>query len=711
MTSTLAETIKVAISSDFLKSFSQVPHKQQSKVREFVEKFRLNPMSAAINYEKINSAKDKNIRSVRIDQDYRGIVLKPEIGNVYVLLWVDHHDKAYEWAENRVFSIHPETGSLQVVDVQYQTPLEQLKAGPTEVVSGLFSSYKDKELLRLGVPEILLPLVRSIESEELLDRMSTKLPQEAYEALFLLAAGYSIEEVSVEMELKQKADKVDTQDFGAALDNPDTKRRFHVVSDALELAEILNAPLDLWRVFLHPSQYKIAEGIYKGPARILGGAGTGKTVVAMHRAKSLAQGLSGNDKILFTTFTKNLAADIAENLRKLCPPDVLQRIEVVNLDAWVSKFLRKNGYEYTIAFEEDTRDCWSNAMNLAPSELGLDEGFYRDEWRDVIQAQAIFSCDDYLKASRIGRGRKLSRPDKFKIWPVFEEYRSELRRSNYKELTDATRDARLLLEQQGDVLPYRSIIVDEGQDMGPEAFKLLRQIIPESRGSIENDLFIVGDAHQRIYRNKVVLSRCGINVKGRSRKLRINYRTTEEIRRWAVRLLEGKPIDDLDGGEDLGKGYKSLMHGEPPEIASCNSFGDEVDFISGYLAKLAQDGIGLNTACLVARTNELLRQYEGALKAKGLQTYFVKRSVADDRKANGLRIATMHRVKGLEFDHVIVAGCNDGVIPLQISKSSCDPEELEDNEILERALFYVAITRAKKRVLVTCSGQKSEFLL
>lgn len=711
MTSMLAGNLKVAISTDFLKSFSQIPQKQQAKVREFVEKFRNNPVSSAINYEKIIQAKDKNLRSVRIDQDYRGIVLKPESGNVYMLLWVDHHDKAYAWAANRIISIHPETGSLQVVDVQFQQAPDVIDGEPSVAIEeGVFCQYKDKELLRLGVPEVLLPLVRAIKTEAELDEAAGSFPQEAYEALFLLAAGYSLAEVVREMDLKQQEEVVNVDDFDVALENPDTKRRFHVVSDSLELAEILKEPLAQWRVFLHPSQQKIVDGVYNGPVRVLGGAGTGKTVVAMHRAKLLAQNVTGNNKILFTTFTKNLAADIADNLKKICSTDLLQRIEVINLDAWVSKFLKKTGYEFSIAFSEETRECWSNAMNLASTDLGLGDEFYKDEWRDVVQAQGIFSCEDYLKARRIGRGKRVSRPDKLKIWPVFEEYRSELRRHNYKEMVDAVRDARLLLGNQGDLLPYSSIIVDESQDMGMEAFKLIRQMIPESRESA-NELFIVGDAHQRIYRNKVVLSRCGINIRGRSKKLRINYRTTEEIRRWAVHLLEGKPIDDLDGGQDTNKGYKSLMHGDPPEVSLHANFTEEVEAIADYLKKLKDDGIGYNTVCLVARTNNLLRQYEGALKLKEVPSYFIKRSQAEDPKADGVRMATMHRVKGLEFDFMIIAGCNEGTIPLSGQwQSQADNEELEENELLERALLYVCATRAKKRVLITSSGVKSSFL-
>lgn len=733
----MGSKIKIAISTDFLKSFSQIPQKQQTKVREFVEKFRSNPTSAAINYEKIKQARDSKLHSVRIDQDYRGIVLKPEVGDVYLLLWVDHHDKAYKWAESRIFSIHPETGSLQVVEVQSQ---EISLVGHKEKIrdKGLFSQFRDKDLLRFGVPEILLPLARSLKTEDDLDKAAHRLPQEAYEALFLLAAGYSMQEVFREMgrhetpgevvptegEAKtipmspDKQDletprKVDPTDFITALDNPDTKRRFYVVEDALELAEILKAPLEQWRVFLHPSQRKVVEMNANGPVRVLGGAGTGKTVAALHRAKWLAQHVftGENDRILFTTFTKNLAADIRENLRKIGSIEILKKIEVVNLDAWVSQFLKRHGYEYTLIFDDDTGPYWENALNQAPSDLELDPSFYRDEWENVIQAQAISSSEEYLKAPRIGRRKRLNRTQRQKIWPVFEEYRAQLNENGLKEMIDATRDARIILQNKGDILPYKTIIVDEAQDMGTEAFKLIRQMIPGTRSDRKNDIFIVGDAHQRIYRHKVVLSQCGIDVRGRSRKLRINYRTTEETRRWAIRLLEGRHIDDLDGGQDDQKGYKSLLHGIPPEVKNFKSFHEEVKFILEYLNKLNEEKVPLNTVCLVARTGDLLTQYEGALKSAGLQTYLIKRSVAEDRNIPGLRVATMHRVKGLEFDYMVIAGVNDEIVPLeQAAVGYDDPLSQQESEVRERALLYVSATRAKREVLITGHGNKSRFL-
>lgn len=266
---------KVAIASEFLNAFAAIPKKQQGKVLEFITKFRANPLAPGINYEKVSTFRDQSLRSVRIDQSYRGIVKKPESGNVFMLLWVDNHDKAYRWAENKICNIHPETGSLQIFDVEDVREAQSQMAGSSkqEEKKHLYAGIRDRQLLKLGVPDALLPLVRSIKTEEQLDSVSKKLPQEAYEALFFLAAGYSLEEVFLEMDKSEAPRKVDPSDFESALSKPDTKRRFFIAEDDLELARILNAPLEKWRVFLHPSQRKLVENDWKGPVRVWGGGG------------------------------------------------------------------------------------------------------------------------------------------------------------------------------------------------------------------------------------------------------------------------------------------------------------------------------------------------------------------------------------------------------------------------------------------------------
>lgn len=698
----------IALSNDFLLAFSNVQKGHQKQVREFIERFRERPDAPGINYEVIQSAKGKDLYSVRINQAYRAVVFHPSNSSVFVLTWVDHHDEAYRWAERKQFIVHPATGALQVVSAE--TP--ERPAAPAVSVAaktGLFANVKDKHLLRIGVPEQLIPLVRGISTDAELEAGESKFPQEAYEALYMLASGYSLEEVFNEMEKPVEEVPVDQKDFVAALQNEDSKRRFYVIDEAKDLAELLNAPLDQWRVFLHPKQRRLVSMQANGPVRVLGGAGTGKTVVAMHRARYLAEDVFNKkeDRILFTTFTRNLATDIQENLRKICSVEALSRIDVVNLDAWVSNFLRTQGYRHQVVFDEDENEAWAFALNQAPPDLGLAPNFYRSEWEQVIQAQNITDADGYLRASRIGRGTRLSREAKKRIWPIFQEYRAQLNEQGKKEYVDLLRDARGLIQGKGLSLPYRTVIVDEAQDMSAEAFRLLRAIVPEGA----NDLFIVGDAHQRIYRHRTSLGGCGINIKGRGKKLKINYRTTDEIRRFAVCLLEGREIDDLNGGVDEQKGYVSLTHGSPPLVRAFASFGEEIAFLKQHIAELQKEGAALESVCLVARTKRLLEGYISQLQAAGFAIYEIKRNAAEQRDKPGLRLATMHRVKGLEFEHVVVVATNKGIIPLEAAVDEAeDAVAMRNAETGERSLLYVALTRARRSATITSYGPISPFL-
>lgn len=704
----LKNTFRVGIYDEFLDAFAKIPRAQQKKVSRFMRKFRSDPTNPSINYESISSFSDPNMRTVRIDQAYRAVVLKPSKGNVYVLLWVDHHDDAMSWAKNKRVTIHPETGSLQVLTAA--PPPTQPKPPPTPrheerpPPEPLFADFSDEALASIGVPDDLLERVRELLTPDQLDADASAYPTEVYEALFFLAAGESLDAVRGAMGITASR-HVDTEDFEAALEQAATQRRFALITDDQELEAMLDAPLEKWRVFLHPSQRRLVSAHFNGPSRVLGGAGTGKTVVAMHRAKHLVTQVftAESDRILFTTFTNNLARDIQENLRKLCPPAALRRIEVVHLDKWVADFLKRQGYRHRIAYwgQPPLKDLWEQAMTLRPS--GFSERFFREEWDYVVQPDGCASYDDYKKARRTGRGVRLSRQQRKAIWPVFEEYRNLLDAKGLREAVDAMRDAASLLEHRRGQSPYRAIIVDEAQDMSTVAFQLLRQIIGIEQ---PNDLFIVGDGHQRIYRRKVVLSHAGVNIVGRSRKLYINYRTTDEIRRFAVALLEDVNVDDLDGGEDTNTKYKSLVHGEAPRLALSATFPEEVEAIRQFVT----EGDTSRT-CLVTRTNGLLEQYEAALNEAGVDTYRLSRTEAENRQTPGLRLATMHRVKGLEFDRLVVAGVNDGTVPLAVGDLKSDDGAVrEEAEKRERALFYVAVTRARSEVLITSHGEPSPWL-
>lgn len=694
------EKTVVAISSDFLTAFAALPRQIQGKVTEFINKFRNNPRLPGINYEKINNASDDKIYSVRIDDTYRGIVVRQDETGVYILLWVDHHDDAYSWARRKKCIINPNTGSVQVFDITMEVP-----TGQTEI-DNIFGNVSNEELISLGLPEEQIPLVRTIVSEEMLYSLKDSFPEDAYEALEWLANGFSVEEVSQLFESEEET--VENHNLAVALDNVRSQKSFVVIEGEDELRRIMAEPLEKWRVFLHPTQKKIVKRDYSGPARVLGGAGTGKTVVAMHRAKNLASKIEDNEKILFTTYTTNLAGDIRENLRKICTIDELRRIEVVNLDAWVMKFMRDHGFTYNIAYGDQIKELWEDAKILAGGTCSFDIQFFIDEWLKVVSAYEAYTKEDYMKASRIGRGTRLDRKMRIQVWNVIEEYQALMKDKQLRDAETAMYECRLMIEKNPHLLKYSSIIVDEAQDLSINAFRLLRAIAGEQR---RNDIFIVGDSHQRIYRNKVILSRCGINIRGRSSYLRINYRTTEEIRKYAFSMLKSISFDDLDNDYDNGRTCQSLTHGIKPVIKNFNSAAEEMKYIVEEIKRLQSIGTDLRSICIVARTNKLLDQYIPGLLSEGIRIYEIKRSKIDDRNFEGVRVATMHRVKGLEFKHVFVVAVNKNIVPLQNAINMTDAVSAEESLTAEKCLLYVALTRAQKSAYITSYGQQSELIV
>lgn len=699
--------MKLALSTNFFTAFAKLPKKLFNKTTNLVNMLKKDPNyvnSKGANLEKLKATDD--LYSIRVDDTYRCILKKPAGGTVFILLWVDHHDKAYQWANSHRCNIHPETGSVQIVStIHLDDAAKEQEAAPQK--EALFYKYRDRELLRLGVPEELIARVKTIASEEELDLMSDILPEEAYEGLFYLYSGESLADIySYLATLDSSKTEVDIEDFSVALENGCSKRRFYVVEEDDDLISMLNAPLEKWRVFLHPTQRKLVEKNWNGPVRVLGGAGTGKTVAAIHRAKWLAKQLDKDStKILFTTFTKNLAIDIEENLRKICSDKTMQNIEVKNLDGWVYEFLYQQGYKERIVYGNVTRDIWKEALLLKPTELNLPDSFFSEEYARVVQPQNVSKLNDYLRAKRIGRGTRLTKEQRRAVWPVFEEYRLLMSKNNYKEPADAMRDARILLEAGKAKCKYSHIIVDESQDITSQGFKLIRTMVPEG----PNDIFIVGDAHQRIYGHKVVLGQCGIKIVGRGRKLKLNYRTTDEVRKFAMGIFLDKKVDDLDDGEDDNKGYKSIFHGPSPEIINCTDLYDEAAQIEKRISLLRRNDPETQI-CIALRTNRLLTNYQELLNKKGIETTILSNEQSDIANSKAIRLGTMHRVKGLEFDHMIIASANQGTIPLTRATQSDEKLIASENLIKERCLLFVAITRAKKSLTITTYGKPSPFL-
>lgn len=700
------DNVQVAISPDFLKAFARIPKAQQKKVREFTEKFRANPMSPGINYEKIRYG-DPKVRSVRIDKTYRAIVVKPPKGDVYLCAWVDHHDDAYDWAKGRRFEVNPKLGHLQVYNVT-ETVEEAAEAVPQRLPVAaepkLFDNVKDDELELFGVPKMLIPAIRNVSVEAELDQLQGTFPADVCDALYYLAGGMEPEELLEELCKAEPIpeEPIDTEDFEAALKKPKSLQQFAVV-DKHELKEALTAPLEQWRIFLHPDQKKLVEWNVNGPIRVLGGAGTGKTVALLHRAAYLAKSLGADERILVTTFTKNLALELKAQLARLCDENY-DKVEVKNLDAWAWSFLSSQGVRLKTASWDQERTAWLDAHEY--DELGHSIRFYQEEWKHVVQAQDVMSQRGYFKASRKGRGTRLSRAQRAKIWLVFEKYREQLELKGLCEFTDVVREARLKIEALGGSPLYRHVLADEIQDFRNTDFKLLRVLAPETK----NDIFLVGDPHQRIYGYRSNLSQCGIKIVGRSRRLKVNYRTTAEIGRWALTRLHGRVYDDLDGGTDNLKGYHAIRSGAEPLIKHFTKGEDETKFVLETVKRwLAEPGVEPHHICVTTRMRDRRdNRYKPLLENAGIDTIVLSKDTPESEAPKDcVRVATMHRMKGLEFPRVLVASPWEA--PMRADEFA-DEASREDWIMGELSLCYVAATRARDVLAVCDYGDKEWYV-
>jgi superfamily I DNA/RNA helicase/mRNA-degrading endonuclease RelE of RelBE toxin-antitoxin system len=696
--------IRIAISADFLSSFASLPRQIQKKVTEFIGKFKSNPKSPGLNIEKIKDGTDKNMRSIRIDDTYRGILLKQEESDVYLLLWVDHHDEAYEWARRKRCEINKRTGSIQIYDVIRADDTDVKNTSVTD--SGIFDAVSDDDLLKLGVPESLCSYLRTLKTPDDFYSHQDAFPRDIIEPLSWLAEGLEVSEV-IAAYAENIADKV-PDNLSEALEEPINLQSFVVVEGEEELKRIMAEPLEKWRIFLHPTQRRIVKKNYSGPARVLGGAGTGKTVVAMHRAKHLVSKLGEGEKILFTTFTSNLASDIKENLKKICSVEESRKIDVINFDAWVVQYLRENGYSYKIAYNNDIHGLMEEAVIMSCNGLDLPVSFYEEEWLKVVTANEAFDLEAYIKSPRTGRGTRLDRKKRMQVWKVFDNFLKLMKRDSIRDINYAMYECKQILNSNNmEKSVYRNIVVDEGQDFSSAAYSLLRSIAGAEH---DNDIFIVGDAHQRIYRNTANLSRCGINIRGRSRKLKINYRTTDEIHKYAFAVLNGITFDDLDGQPDNIDQCKSLVHGSKPVVKLFKDIGQEIDYIAEQIKILNQSGVSLNDICITARTHKLVDTYISQLTKKGLLCFEIKSNSTDNRNIDGLRAATMHRVKGLEFKYVFVASACDEIIPFSLAINHTDTATEQDTLTSEKCLLYVALSRSQKQVFITGYGKMSPLI-
>jgi len=687
------------IADTFTDSLARLAGQEQKAVKTTAFDLQMNPAAPGLSFHKLDHAKDPNFWSVRVNADIRLIVHRTV--SSLLLTYVGHHDDAYRWAERRKIERHPTTGAMQMVEIRErveeiaifrpeEAPSEPAPSAPP--ARPLFDNLRKVELMAFGVPADWVDDVRAATEDTLFDVIG-HLPQEAQEALLKLAVGER-PEPPVAVPAEAEAD---------AFAHPDAQRRFRTLANAEELERALAYPWEKWTVFLHPEQRRFVERTYAGPARIAGSAGTGKTIVALHRAVHLARQDAGA-RVLLTTFSKALANALRVKLDRLAgnEPAITERITVqsitgVGYDLHSAVFGQPN-----IAPPTLLRSLLAEAAKETEGQR-FSSHFLFGEWTEVVDAWQLKTWEAYRDVSRLGRKTRIGGKQREALWSIFERVRAGLEAR--KTLTWSDLFGRLTgYLEQTDQRPFDFAVVDEAQDIGVAEARFLAVLA----GGRPEGLFFGGDLGQRIFQQPFSWKSLGIDVRGRSHTLRVNYRTSHQIRTHADRLLPSL-IADVDGNAESRRGTISVFEGTAPEVRVLGTAEEEGAAVGRWIADRLMDGILAHEIGLFVRAAGQMGRARKAARAAGVEAFELGETI--EAETGKVAISTMYLAKGLEFRAVAVMACDDEVIPLQERiETVADEADLEEVYNTERHLLYVACTRARDHLLVSGVEPASEFL-
>lgn len=686
------------IADTFTDSLARLTSDEQKAVKTTAFDLQLNPASPGMSFHKLDKARDKNFWSVRVNSDIRLIVHRSDTS--LLLCYVDHHDKAYAWAERRKLETHPKTGAAQLVEIRetvkeivvpvyVQTELPLAPALRVEKPP-LFAENADDELLSYGVPVEWLSDVKKATEDTLL-LLAEHLPAEAAEALLELATGG-----------KPRL----TQRVSATVnpfEHPDAQRRFRVMTNIEELERALEYPWDKWTVFLHPEQRDWVERDYSGSARVSGSAGTGKTIVALHRAAHLARA-NPNARVLLTTFSDTLADALETRLRRLLgnEPRLGERIDVGSINAIGVRLYRALIGPANVVSQEALREFMKEA-SVAVTGHKFSLSFLLAEWDQIVDAWQLDGWETYRDFVRLGRKTRLPEAQRKVLWSIFEGVRAGLQTCGM--ITHAglfTLLAQAIAKQHNPVFDFA--VIDEAQDLTPANLRFLAALGAQR----PNGLFFAGDSGQRIFQQPFSWKSVGVDIRGRSRNLRVNYRTSHQIRTEADKLL-GPILTDADGDSEIRTDTVSVFNGPPPIIRALATGVDETTSVAKWISDLSNIGLAPHEMGVFVRSEAQLERARAAVKQAGIPFKDLDQHV--ETTSGYASIGTMHLAKGLEFRAVAVMACDDEVIPLQQRIEMVgDDADLKEIYETERHLLYVACTRARDHLLVTGVTPVSEFL-
>ncbi|GAB3283210.1 UvrD-helicase domain-containing protein [Kineosporia babensis] len=731
---------------------------------DFCHKFRQNPDQPGLDLKQLKG--DSRIWRAKVTRNIRALMIPvgagPNARNHWLVIAVRPRKEVYEQLQ---VAINRVTGEIEFVDLAVVgdtalrragitlTPAEPEKTTPTQpepdvpnpevaVLQPLLAGVSAEQLGELGVAEQLIPLALAVVTEDELDDLLRGAPMLSKDVLYGLASGMPLDEVRAEITSKVSLDRTpDLDDLASAVE----RTKITTVDDDLRQV-VEEGDFRAWKVFLHPTQKAVVEVDFSGPARVTGGPGTGKTIVALHRVNILAQRLAaqatpGAHPILLTTFTANLAADLRSRLSSLMTPELRELVDVMHIDQLAARITGENSSRRPTRKRVDDQAALREMKDLV-AEVGHDKWtpeFLFEEWDQIILGHSVTTRSEYFQVRRSGRGRGVTRTERAEIWKIVDQFTARMdklgietwgqaaeraaryemaRAAQVEQLragTDEVQDGENSSGARARDYRYQHVVIDEAQDLRAAHWKLLRALVAPSA----NDLFIAGDTHQRIYDHQVTLGALGISVRGRrSQRLTLSYRTTREILAHALAISDDTSIDydDLDDGRDTLAGYRSILHGPRPTFVEYDSWEAERAGLAATLETWRQelksedrDPTGRIAVCVAehGKVGEVISYLSSQ------ENLTCAELTKDGVKGSGMiHVGTMHRFKGLEYERLAVVGVSEGIMPRRYLERfrDSDPERYERELRKARSLLFVAVTRARDSLAISWHGQRSHFL-
>jgi mRNA-degrading endonuclease RelE of RelBE toxin-antitoxin system len=697
---------EISFDREFLRSVNALTPNDGRQVWKAVDRLAEDPNHPGLHLKLLRQGCGPGLYSARAALDLR--ILLTKAGNTIMLFEAGKREQIYEGLDRKRVAINQTSGRVALIAPRGGTAVDfdDPTFSPPDPVSderpALFDHWSDAELAEAGFTPSQVLALRSCRVED--DLCELDWDDEdfdlAVELLGLTPEQWRNPPMVPDEDADERALRQLIEQFGAA----------HGISplfDAAEVAKIAAAPIEDWMVFLHPEQRNVVDRSYDGPARVRGSAGTGKTVVALHRAAALAHRYRDEGPILFTTFINTLPP-VFEQLYGRLPNSIADAVEFKNLDKLTRAVCAQAGYNVALDMGK-VNSAYASAWNKVAVEgspikrAGLTRQYVRDEITSVIKGRAIQSIDLYLGLERTGRRTRFGEPLRRQVWDLMVRWDAEMHERGTIDFVDIVRQARDIARQ--DAQPrYRAAIIDESQDISLVGLQFVCALVNGSGIDRSDGLLLVGDGAQRIYPGGFTLRQAGIEVGGRATVLKTNYRNTAAIIGAAMAVAGRESVDDL--GEEYHRGDEAAeairSGGFVPRLVACSDESVERKWIVDTIRQLENDGVmGLGDIAIFVPTNRQVDEVIALLKAEQLTA--IKLDKYDGRTTPEVKVGTFHRAKGLEFKAVFLPGVTNGVFP-RPQDIGQDNEEYAEQRALAIAQLFVAMTRARDALFVLCSG-------